>query len=48
MTVYLMVDDEENPNKWNVSEWLGDPGVVGWAIEEGHGECPACEEGGHE
>lgn len=49
MTVYMMVDDGENPNKWNVAEWLDDPGVVGWEIEEGHGhECAGCDEGHEE
>ena len=48
MTVYMLIDDEENPYKWNVAEWLDDPGVVGWNVEEGHEECAACEEGIHE
>lgn len=44
MTVYLMADDGENPQKWNVAEWLGDPTVVGWDIVEGHGDdCQACK-----
>lgn len=47
MTVYLMVDESENPHKWNVAEWLDDPGVMGWDIEEGHGDCAACLNGDH-
>ena len=44
MTVYLFADDEENTRKWNVTEWLDDPTVVGWDIDEGHPEgCPGCE-----
>lgn len=42
MTVYLYAEEEENPRKWNVSEWLDDPTVVGWEITEGHGDCAAC------
>ena len=42
MTVYMMVDDDENPRKWNVAEWLDTPDVVGWEIEDGHGACAAC------
>lgn len=49
MTVYMMVDENENPNKWNVAEWLDTPDVVGWEIEEGHGyECAGCDEGHEE
>ena len=49
MTVYLMVDDNENTRKWNVSEWLDDPGVVGWDFAEGHGyDCAGCSDGHEE
>ena len=48
MTVYLMVDDNENPHKWDVAEWLDDPGVVGWDITDGHGDCAACAANSHE
>lgn len=44
MTVYLMVDEHENPHKWNVAEWLDSDEVVGWDIEDGHRDCPACED----
>jgi hypothetical protein len=43
MTVYLMIDEDENPRKWNVAEWLDDPNVVGWDIQDGHPDgCPGC------
>ena len=42
MTVYLFADDDENPHKWDVAEWLNDPSIVGWEITEGHGDCPSC------
>lgn len=48
MTVYLFADNEENTRKWNVAEWLDDPTVSGWLIEEGHGDCAACEINEHE
>jgi len=48
MTVYLFVEENENPRKWNVAEWLDDPNVVGWDITDGHGDCPACADGTHE
>lgn len=49
MTVYMMVDDGENLRKWNVSEWLDDPGVVGWEFADGHPvECPGCASGHEE
>lgn len=49
MTVYMMVDDDENLRKWNVSEWLDDPGVVGWEFADGHPvECPGCASGHEE
>jgi hypothetical protein len=48
MTVYMMVDEKENPKKWDVSEWLDDVGVVGWDIKDGHGECEACKSSNHE
>jgi hypothetical protein len=48
MTVYLFADDDDNPRKWNVAEWLDDPTVSGWEITEGHGDCVACESGQHE
>lgn len=44
MTVYLYADDNENPHKWNVSEWLDDPTIVGWSITDGHGDCQECLE----
>lgn len=43
LTVYMSAGEGENPNKWNVAEWLDDPTVVGWDITEGHGKCEACE-----
>lgn len=46
MTVYLFADDTENPDKWDVFEWLDDPTVVGWEITDGHGACAACEKEG--
>lgn len=45
MTVYLMVADGSNPRKWDVAEWLDTEEVVGWAIEDGHGDCEACSTG---
>jgi hypothetical protein len=46
MTVYLFADDDENTRKWNVAEWLDDPTVEGWDIEQGHPEgCPGCTGG---
>lgn len=49
MTVYMMVDDDENLRKWNVSEWLDDPGVVGWEFDDGHPVgCPGCVSGHEE
>lgn len=47
MTVYLMVNDDEDTSLWNVAEWLDDPGVVGWHIEHGHGNCEVCRLQGH-
>jgi hypothetical protein len=48
MTVYLFAEDDENPHKWNVGEWLDDPTVCGWEITDGHGACAACEFDTHE
>jgi hypothetical protein len=48
MTVYLMVGENQNPRKWNVAEWLDEPGVVGWDFTEGHGDCAACAANSHE
>lgn len=46
MTVYLMISENDNTRKWNVAEWLDEPGVVGWDFAEGHGyECAGCDEG---
>lgn len=42
MTVYLYAKHGDGPHEWNISEWLDDPNVVAWDIEEGHGECNAC------
>ena len=47
MTVYMMIDDDENPRKWNVAEWLDTNEVVGWHIEHGHGDCEVCRLQGH-
>lgn len=49
MTVYMMVDENENTWKWNVGEWLDDINVVGWDFAENHGyECEGCDEGHEE
>ena len=49
MTIYLFAEDDENTRKWNVTEWLDDPTVVGWDIEEGHPQgCPGCANNSHE
>jgi len=48
MTVYLFADDDENPHKWNVAEWLDDATVSGWTIEEGHGKCGMCDNNSHD
>lgn len=50
MTVYLFAEEDDNPHKWNVAEWLDEPTVVGWDIEDGHGECEQCKQGedGHD
>lgn len=43
MTVYLMVDEDQNPRKWDMAELIG-PEVVGWDVESGHPDgCPGCE-----
>lgn len=47
MTVYMIIDDDENPYKWEVAEWLGTDEVVGWNIEYGHGDCEVCRLQGH-
>lgn len=48
ITVYLFADDNENPHKWNVAEWLDDPTVCGWDVTDGHGACAACLLNTHE
>lgn len=34
MTVLLMLDDADNPQSWDFMDWLSDPRVKGWEIED--------------
>lgn len=36
LTVYMYAQSNENPDKWDVAEWLADPTVKGWRWQDGH------------
>ena len=36
LTVYLYVDENENPDKWNIGEMFDDVNVLAWKWQDGH------------
>lgn len=36
LTVYLYVDENEHPDKWNIAERFDDTNVVAWKWQNGH------------
>lgn len=47
VTLYMIVDDDERPDRWDMGSWLDTDELAGWDIEEGHGDCPACANNEH-
>lgn len=49
ITLYMVVDESENPHKWNMAEWLDTDEVVGWDVTDGHPDgCPGGMEETHD
>ena len=36
LTVYLHVDEKENPDKWNIGEMFDEVSVSAWKWQDGH------------
>lgn len=47
VTLYMIVDDDERPDRWDMGSWLDTNELAGWDITEGHGDCPACANNEH-